>query len=131
MIPRAWICQLLWCSVVGDASWSITRVSTCTDSKDQCLAVVTDTKNNVRFLLAGRSVIGAQFTLRSTRDQPAFAGFAVMESAKYGLPVSSGFNALTLGVGAGIVPRLFRRGGILVDAVEASANVLAAAQVSA
>ena len=130
---RACLCSMLLCSAADDASWLTTRVSQCadpSDANDQCLAVLTDTNNGVRFLLAGRSVIGAQFTQRDTRDQPAFAGFAVMESAKYALPRPSGFNALTLGVGVGVVPRLFRKAGILVDAVEVSASVLEAAQVN-
>ena len=78
-----------------------------------------------QYLVAGRSVVGAQQRDPLLRAQPVFAGFGVMQAVRYAKPGAR--RALQIGVGAGTVPTYLRRHGIVTDAVEISARVVAAA----
>ena len=111
--------------VIVAAADNMQRVVGFASDKFGEVSVVHSVRWGRRYLLAGESVLGAQFLDRAKRDVSAFAGFALMQAAFY-VHINSiepdAFGeprrALCVGLGAGTVPTFGRNLGWVVDALE-------------
>ncbi|KAJ0400386.1 hypothetical protein ATCC90586_011511 [Pythium insidiosum] len=90
------------------------------DDDDSVVAVVR--RNQVLFLLYDQTIIGAEFDDPILREQAAFPGFAIMQSARY--LDRDMRRALQIGLGIGTVPTFLRNEGIPTDVVEISERVV-------
>jgi spermidine synthase len=97
-------------------------IETKIDSGENPVATIYSEDRVIQFLTCGKSVVGAQFLKAEFRDQAAFTGFAVQESAMFAKKNAK--RILQLGLGAGIVPTFFREHDMPVDVVEFSAPIV-------
>jgi hypothetical protein len=97
-------------------------IETKVDSDQNVVATIYSEDRSLQFLTSGKSVVGAQFLGAEFRDQAAFRGFAVQQSAMFAKPDAK--RVLQLGLGAGIVPNYIRQRRLPVDVVEFSKEIV-------
>ncbi len=72
--------------------------------------------HQLRLLLFNKTVVGAEFAQPHARDQAAFSGMALMQTAAFLTPKPT--SVLCLGLGSGTAPAFYASRGALVDVVE-------------